>query len=232
MIRRTVLLSVLVLLARGAAGEGFVVVCPVSDLIDDGIAVVVERAVHEAREADALVLEVDTPGGLIDAAKDISISIGKARCQTIAYIKGMGAISAGAMISYACDDMIMEPGTNIGAATPVVVGPQGMQPTGEKEVSYMRGKMRALAERNKHNPGIAEAMVDKDIELRSFLDPQGDWQIFAVYPEADVTPPAGPETPEPAEVIRRALEALPPELDSVKEFAEDFLPESDEPRRP
>lgn len=232
MICRTVLLSVLVLLAWGAAGEGFVVVCPVSDLIDDGIAVVVERAVREAREADALVLEVDTPGGLIDAAIEISKSIGNARCQTIAYVKGMGAISAGALISYACDDIIMEPDTNIGAATPVVVGPQGMQPTGEKEVSFMRAKLRALAERNAHNPAIAEAMVDKDIELRSYLDPQGDWQIFAVYPDADVTPPDSAEVPEPAEVIRRALEALPPELEGVKELAEDFLPESDEPPAP
>jgi len=234
MIRKIQLLGLVVALlaAWGAAAQGFVVVCPVTDLIDDGIAVVVERAVREARGADALILVVDTPGGMIDSAIEATKSIGKARCQTIAYIKGMGAISAGAMISYACDDLIMEQGTNIGAATPVMAGPQGMQPTSEKEVSFMRAKMRALAERNEHNPGIAEAMVDKDIELRSYIDAQHDWQLIAVYPDMTAEPPADGEPPDATEIIRRALEALPPELEGVKEFAEEVIGEEEAPPAP
>lgn len=171
----------MLLTASVGAAEGFVVVCPVNGMIDDGVRVLIERAVKEADGAKALIFEVDTPGGLVDAAIKISKSILDAPCPTIAHIKGMGAISAGALISFSCQHLIMAADTNIGAATPVIPSAEGMMPTGEKEVSFMRAKMRALAEKNHHNPAIAEAMVDKDVELRSYVDANGKLQVFAVY---------------------------------------------------
>ena len=181
LIGRVLLVSLLLLTSSFAAGEGFAVVCPVNGMIDDGVRVLIERAVKEADGAKALIFEVDTPGGLVDSAIKISKSILDAPCPTIAYIKGMGAISAGALISFSCQHLIMAADTNIGAATPVIPSAEGMMPTGEKEVSFMRAKMRALAEKNHHNPAIAEAMVDKDIELRSYVDANGKLQVFAVY---------------------------------------------------
>lgn len=164
------------------ADRHLVVVCEVSGMIDRGISVVVQRAVDEAREleADAIAFVVDTPGGLVDAAIDISKSILEAPCPTIAYIEGMGAISAGALISYACDHIVMTRDTNMGAATPVLATPQGMAETNEKTVSFMRAKMRALAEAKGHNPAIAEAMVDKDIELRMVTNPDGSTTVYSV----------------------------------------------------
>lgn len=199
----------------------FVVVCPVTGMVDDGLGVLIERAVKESNGARALILEVDTPGGLVDSAIEISKSLSAAPCRTIAYIHGMGAISAGALISYACKDMIMAPDTNIGAATPVVPSAEGMAPTGEKEVSFMRAKMRALAERNGHNPAIGEAMVDKDIELRAYTDEHGKLQVFAVYN----SPVEGTST---TDMVRRVVDALPPELEEVRKLAKEVLPSSTE----
>jgi membrane-bound serine protease (ClpP class) len=140
----------------------------------------------------------------------------------------MGAISAGALISFACKDLIMTPDTNIGAATPVMPTAEGLAPTGEKEVSFMRAKMRSLAERNGHNPAIAEAMVDKDIELRSYVDPNGKLQVFAVYssPTQETVAPARKGTDDPAEIVRRAVDGLPSDLDTVKKLVKEALPES------
>ncbi|NIA15800.1 MAG: hypothetical protein GWP08_17175 [Nitrospiraceae bacterium] len=227
--RGIVLLALFLLPVTGWAEAGFVVVCPVEDMVDDGLGVLIDRALREARGAEALILEVDTPGGLIDAAVEIAKALGKAPCPTIAYVKGMGAISAGALISYSCDYIIMEPDTNIGAATPVIVSAGGMQPTGEKEVSYMRAKMRALAESNGHNPAIAEAMVDKDIELRAYIDDQDKTIVFGIYPDGQVEN-AG-SSPDPLDLARRAVDALPPELDSVKKAVENLLPEPDARKR-
>ena len=188
-----------ILLVSAAHAEGFVVVCPINGMIDDGVGALVGRAVREATGATALIFEIDTPGGLVDSAIRVSQSILAAPCPTIAYVKGMGAISAGALISYACKNIIMTPDTNIGAATPVVMSPEGMMPTGEKEVSFMRAKMRSLAEANHHNPAIAEAMVDKDIELRLRADGDARNRAFAIYhgdetSAADCAAPVPPDT--------------------------------------
>jgi len=188
-----------------------VVVCPVTGVIERGIAVIVKRALDEAHAmgAKAVLFEIDTPGGRVDSAVEISTAINNARMPTIAYVEGMGGISAGALISFACDRIVMEPGSAIGAATPVIATPEGMQPTGEKEVSFMRAKMRALAESNGHNPHLAQAMVDKDIELRGYTNQRGEYVVYAVG--GSVSPPdesaqkdnAGTEAPTPEDILRR-----------------------------
>ncbi|MFP6584660.1 MAG: NfeD family protein, partial [Candidatus Hydrogenedentota bacterium] len=158
-----------------------IVVCPITGIIEPGVLVLIERAIAEATElnAKAIIFRVDTPGGRVDTAVEIAKVIGEAPCRTIAYIEGMGAISAGALISFACDDLIMTASSNIGAAAPVYQTSEGMEPAGEKSVSFMRAKMRALAEAKNHNPDIAQAMVDKDIELRGYTDELGDYIVYA-----------------------------------------------------
>jgi len=224
---RILIVAVMLLSAAVASAEGFVVVCPVEGMIDDGVRVLVERAVKEAAGAKALVLEVDTPGGLVDAAIKITQSILSAPCPTIAYIKGMGAISAGALISFSCNHLIMTPDTNIGAATPVIPSAEGMLPTGEKEVSFMRAKMRALAERNHHNPAIGEAMVDKDIELRSYIDANGKTQIFAVYTSGSgekSSRSSGFNADDAVRIVKKLLDETPAVPDADKKPTEETSP--------
>ena len=208
--------------ALPATGQ-LVIVCPISGMIDEGVLVVIERAVQEAREsgADALVFRVDTPGGRVDSAVSIATAIGEASCLTIAYVTGMGAVSAGALISYACDEIVMTPGSVMGDAQPVIPSGQGMMPTGEKEVSFVRNKMRALAEANGKNPDLAAAMVDKDIELYGRMDEDGQYEIFVSRnPTVATAAPDASESGTPssvAEMLRELLKnvtgSAPPPID-------------------
>ncbi len=206
--------------APAAPAVESVVVCKITNEIDPGMAVVVKRAIADAvkLKATAVIFRIDTPGGRVDSAVDIATAITSTPMRTIAYIEGMGAISAGALISFACDDIIMSPGSAIGAATPVIPTAAGLMPTGEKEVSFMRAKMRSLAESNGHSPDLAQAMVDKDIELRGFRGADGTYTIYTVggTPASEDEPSRGATTPAPKSPIEDILrtitgETIPPE---------------------
>lgn len=145
-----------------AAGPVFVV--PLTGMIDNGLARYVRRAVDEATKRDAAltVFEIDTFGGLVDAADKIRKELLDAPMPTVAMID-KNAASAGALISYAADRIVMVPGASIGAAT--VVEGVGGEAAPDKYQSYMRGLMRATAEANGRDPAIAESMVDPSIEV-------------------------------------------------------------------
>lgn len=136
---------------------------PVTGVIELGLAPFIERSVREAetRGARALVLDMDTPGGRVDAAQRIVDALGDAEVPTYAFVNRR-AFSAGALISLATDRIYMRPGSVIGAATPVT-GSGEKAP--EKIVSAMRSEMRALAEARGLDPAIAAAMVDEEIAV-------------------------------------------------------------------
>lgn len=136
----------------------------VSGVIELGLAPYVARAIREAEQARAaaVVLELETPGGRVDAAQQMVKAITQAEIPVHAFVN-VHAWSAGAMIALAADSIYMAPGSSIGAATPVE-GTTGTKAP-EKIVSAMRGEFRALAERRGLDPRIAEAMVDEDIEI-------------------------------------------------------------------
>lgn len=177
-----------------------VVLVPVTGEIGDATAVVIKRAIKEAEGADALVLMIDTPGGLLDAAIDITDALRNAPCRTIAYIHGMGAISAGALVSYACDDLVMVSGSNIGASTPITMGGDLPDDVNEKTKSFLRSKYRALGEDKGHNPYLGEAMVDAKVELRGFVDENGKYTIVRVRTGESDDAPTSTTTTEAAAV--------------------------------
>jgi membrane-bound serine protease (ClpP class) len=118
---------------------------------------------REAREAGAaaVYLDIDTPGGRIDAAERIADAIRETDIDVFAFVNPR-AYSAGALIALASDGIYMRPGGVIGAATPVdASGTKGS----EKIVSAMRAEFRALAEEHGVDPRVAEAMVDESIEI-------------------------------------------------------------------
>ncbi|MBN2307445.1 MAG: ATP-dependent Clp protease proteolytic subunit [Candidatus Hydrogenedentes bacterium] len=192
------------------ARDNEVVVCPIEGMIDDGVQVLVERAVEEAAFARAIIFVIDTPGGRVDSCIRITDAITNASCPSIAYVRGMGAISAGAIISFSCDDIIMSDTAPIGAAQPVIPTTEGMLPTGEKEVSFLRATAAALAEANGHNPHLAQAMVDKDIELIAVPRKDGTYDVVAsnVF-EGDGRD--GRET-QPRDPLEKAIDDLAEEL--------------------
>jgi membrane-bound serine protease (ClpP class) len=147
-----------------------VVVIGIDRTVELGLAAFVRRAIETNPDAAAIVLDVNTLGGRVDAAIQIRDAVLEAKPRTIAFIHPR-AISAGALISLACDNVIMTEGGTIGAATPIQAGPGGQaDAVGEKMVSYMRTEMRATAEANGRRGDIAEAMVDKEVVIPGIVD--------------------------------------------------------------
>lgn len=149
--------------AARAGDDGLVYVVPISGTIELGVAPFVARSIREAEAAGAkaVVLDIETPGGRVDAAQRIVDALKATPIPTFAFVNRR-AFSAGALISLATDSIYIRPGGVIGAVTPVTG--QG-EKASEKIVSAMRSEMRALAEDRGLDPTVAEAMVDEDVEI-------------------------------------------------------------------
>ena len=149
--------------AAQKAASGSVYRIPVTGVIELGLAPFIARSIKEAEKAGAraIVLDIETPGGRVDAAQQIVNALKEAKVPTYAYVNRR-AFSAGAMIALATDGIYMRNGAVMGAATPVD-GSGTKAP--EKIVSAMRSEMRALAEARGLDPRVAEAMVDESIEI-------------------------------------------------------------------
>lgn len=151
-----------------AGGPGPVYRVPVTGVVELGLAPFIERSIREA-EADgaaAVVLDMDTPGGRVDAAERIADAVNDASVPVYTFVNRR-AFSAGALIALATDRVYMRPGAVMGAATPVS-GAGEKAP--EKIVSAMRSSMRALAEARGLDPRVAEAMVDEDIAIEGVVE--------------------------------------------------------------
>ena len=150
-----------------------VYVAPIEGIIDLGLAPFVQRVLDEATAAGAaaVVLEINTFGGRVDAAVQIRDALLNSRVRTIAFVNKR-AISAGALISLAAENLVMAGGSTIGAATPVQAGQpgEGAKPVEEKTVSYVRKEFRATAESRKRPPLLAEAMVDADVAIKGVIE--------------------------------------------------------------
>ena len=144
-------------------GDRAVYRVPVTGVIELGLAPFIERSLREAEAAGAVavILDIDTPGGRVDAAERIVDAVSDATVPVYAYVNRR-AFSAGAMIALSSREIHMRPGAVLGAATPV--GGTG-EKAPEKIVSAMRSTMRALAEARGLDPRVAEAMVDEDIAI-------------------------------------------------------------------
>ena len=171
MIRRTiglVAIAAAVLPAMATAQRDTVVRVHVSGVIELGLAPFIGRAIREAEEAGAraVILELETPGGRVDAAQQIVKAVTASTVPVYAYVNAH-AWSAGAMIALAADSIYMGPVSSIGAATPVI---GAGEKASEKIVSAMRGEFRALAEARGLDPRLAEAMVDESIEVDGVVE--------------------------------------------------------------
>lgn len=171
--RRGIVLAAILALAApplAAAQERAVVYrIPVTGTVEMGLAPYVERSLEAAEKAGAAaaVLDIDTPGGRIDAAEQIADALRDAKVPTYAYVNRR-AFSAGAMIALATDGILMRPGSVLGAATPVDGGGGKLS---EKVVSAMRSEFRALAEARGLDPRVAEGMVDETLGAPGLAEP-------------------------------------------------------------
>ncbi len=141
-----------------------VYVVSVGGVIDLGLAPYLERALNLAAEAEAVgvIIEIDTPGGRLDAVIQMRDSLLNAKVPTVAFINTT-AFSAGALVAIASEQIYMAPASVIGAATPVIGGTGEV--ADEKTVSAVRGLFKSTAERFGRDPVVAAAMVDVAVEI-------------------------------------------------------------------
>jgi membrane-bound serine protease (ClpP class) len=152
-----------------------VVVVPIHGEIDEGLQHFVKRAIDDAvaTHPDLVVFDIDTWGGRLDAAFEISDAItGIKPCSTAAYV-ARKAISAGALIALSTQKVYMAPGATIGDCAPIVQGEAGPIFVGEKVESPLRARFRALARRSGLPVPLAEKMVSKDLSAISGEDSLG-----------------------------------------------------------
>ena len=151
-----------------AAGQGSVDLITVQGAIDPIVARFVTRAIASATDhhADALIVRMDTPGGLDVSMRQIVQAIIGSPVPVIVYVAPPGARagSAGVFITMAAHVAAMAPGTAIGAAHPVSIGGAQIPKTQEeKTVNDAAAYIRSLAARGGRNAAWAEEAVRQSV---------------------------------------------------------------------
>lgn len=150
-----------------AAAEGVTCIIPINGIIESGLLVyVVRKGVAEALEqkAGAIVFEMDTPGGELDVTEEIVrllIDL-PPNVRTCTFVN-KDALSAGALIALATDEIYMAPGSRIGASA--IVSIFGDLPEGDMKAkmnSATLSLMRRAAVANGYDEKLVEAMILKE----------------------------------------------------------------------
>jgi membrane-bound serine protease (ClpP class) len=170
---RLALAALILFLFPLAARAADVVVLEVKDTITPPVAAYVTENIDQAVKtgAQAVIIRLDTPGGLDTSMRDIIQKELNAPIPVIVYVspKGARAASAGALICLASDIAAMAPGTNIGAAHPVGIGPgggeegKGTNTMMEKVTNDAVAYARSIARERGRNEQWAEEAVKKSI---------------------------------------------------------------------
>lgn len=163
----------ILLLAFGVPAHGAsraVFVATLDAIISPSAADFIVGAIDKAEEADAqaLVIQLDTPGGLDLSMREIVKAMLRSTVPVIVYVapSGARAASAGAFITIAADIAAMAPGTNIGAAHPVQMGGGEMDKEMTKKVENdAAAYIRSLAERRGRNVTWAEKAVRESVSI-------------------------------------------------------------------
>lgn len=143
--------------------DELVFIVPIENTVEKGLYAFLKRAVEEAEKenADALIFEVNTPGGAVDAAAEIGKLLTTTPIQTVAFINNQ-ALSAGAYISLNTDEIYMVPGATMGSAA--IIDQQGNM-ADKKAQSYWNAAMKSAAKNSQRDPIYALAMADENIDL-------------------------------------------------------------------
>lgn len=145
-----------------------VMVFPVEGNIDLGLSSFLERSLMDTDDVRLVILDINTFGGRVDAAVQMRDELMDLDVPTVAYVHPRG-ISAGALITLACDAIVVTPGASLGAATPVQIEGGEATSVDKKYVSYLRGEFRSTAEAQGRDGAVAEAMVDSQVVVEDLV---------------------------------------------------------------
>jgi len=168
------------------------VIVTIEDEINDVTYSSLKRRVDVARQngAKLLILEMNTPGGLVSSALEICTYLKNITdLKTVAWVKP-SAFSAGAMISLACDEVVMASASKIGDCAPIVISPtEGIKELGKTErakaESPILKEFLDSAHRRKYEPLLCEAMVRQGSEIWWMEDGPGGERRFVNEAEKD-----------------------------------------------
>ena len=156
---------------HGSSIDKGIYVLDLKGVITTGQAVFIKRQLDtlDPEAVQALVIVMNTPGGLVDATLELTEAFATAPVPVIVLVAPTGAIaaSAGAFILVSADIAAMAPGTTVGAAMPVALSPGGSETADDKTINFLAGHMRSITE-EKGRPGqITEQFVTENLTLSS-----------------------------------------------------------------
>lgn len=168
-------MAAVALFASAQTGAKHALVITVNGAINPVAAEYIVKSIATA-EADptveTLVIQLDTPGGLDTSMRQIVKELQRTPMPVIVYVapSGSRAASAGAFITMAAHVAAMAPGTNIGAASPVNMGGEGMDVTMKKKVTNdAAAYIRSLAEAHGRNADAGEEMVRRGASMQETM---------------------------------------------------------------
>ena len=146
------------------------------------------RALERAKqlEPDVLIIEIDSPGGLLDESKDLAERLRDVKwARTVAWIPRQ-ALSGAALMALGCDDIVMKPTARIGDAGPIVFGEDGLfRHADAKTKSDLAPFVRDLAEAKGRSPGLVEAMIDHKLVVVEYKNRNTGQTAYMTQPEFD-----------------------------------------------
>ncbi len=149
-----------------------VYVIPIHEEVEKGLHAFLKRAINdaEANNAELIIFDIDTPGGLVDAAGDIGQLLDGIETKTIALVNNH-ALSAGAFIALHAEEIYMVPNGQMGAAAVI---DQAGNAADKKAQSYWLSAMKSAAESNGRDPQYALAMADETVEIKELGIDKGE----------------------------------------------------------
>jgi membrane-bound serine protease (ClpP class) len=163
------LLALLLIMAPAcSASEPVIYVIEVDDMITAGTEMEISRGIDHATDigAAAVLIEINTPGGLVDSMEGIVSEIERSEVPVITFVpQGERAFSAGAFILLSGHIAAMAPGTATGAATPIAITPTGTTPVENKTINAYAARMRGIAENRNRSAEVAEKFVTEGLSL-------------------------------------------------------------------
>ncbi len=156
--------AIILILLSSCLASAEVLKIVVNDTIQPITDEFIGRALAEAKNshADALLIEINTPGGLVESTREIIEKIVDSSVPVIVYVtpSGSRAASAGFFILESADIAAMAPGTNTGAAHPVTLGGSKMDDVMKQKIENdLAAFMRSVASRRGRNVDVAESAV-------------------------------------------------------------------------
>jgi membrane-bound serine protease (ClpP class) len=167
------LAGALVPCAGAASNDRVIYVIQIEGTITEGTTLDIVEGLQEAEQmgTEAVLIELDTPGGLVSSTLKITEAILNLDMPVITYVAPRGAIaaSAGAFILVSGNIAAMAPSTTTGAAMPVEIGIEGRQAADNKTINFFAGHIESIAASRGRNATQAKRFVTENDALNEHL---------------------------------------------------------------